>query len=80
MGDWVLILTCVAVGFVLGACWMNARCRHISNRRAVQIENYLDRRRADVKALTPTGPSRRATGGEINSRFLGDPASRGGSC
>lgn len=39
---WVLISVSFTVGFVCGACWMNARVRTDYNRRALQISNAVD--------------------------------------
>ena len=65
--SWPQILIIFVVGFVCGAVWMRARCRHMFNRRAVffeSIQGAASGALQDEKELTPTGSSRRDTGGQ----------------
>ena len=41
--SWPQIAVILVLGFVLGALWMRARCRHMLDRDAVFIQSAVDK-------------------------------------
>ncbi len=49
LGDWPILLTTLAVGFVLGAVWMRARYRYMMDRYATLMKSVEKRARSDAR-------------------------------